>query len=193
MYISVPRRFSLTWLCLSKSNRFSSCPKLKHLYHNCNARQSSTDSRHIYSSASSFLSFTALVHSWRTREPSLYCGHFADRICLCGTDATCQNWRRHRTVTSTPGQAHPLAALKPCWTTYFPITASSFIHRRSHWPRGLRCGSEAARLLRLWVRIPPGVWMFVVSVVCREVEVGATSWSLVQRSPSECDASLCVI
>ena len=32
---------------------------------------------------------------------------------------------------------------------------------RSQWPRGLRRGSSAARLLRLWVRIPPGAWMFV--------------------------------
>ena len=27
---------------------------------------------------------------------------------------------------------------------------------RSQWPRGLRPRSAAARLLRLWVRIPPG-------------------------------------
>jgi hypothetical protein len=33
----------------------------------------------------------------------------------------------------------------------------------------------------------------VVSVVCCEVEVFATAWSLVQRSPTECGASLCVI
>jgi hypothetical protein len=47
----------------------------------------------------------------------------------------------------------------------------------------------AARLLRLWVRIPPGAWMSVVSVVCCQVEVSATDWSLVQRSPTDCDAS----
>jgi len=35
--------------------------------------------------------------------------------------------------------------------------------------------------------------MFVVSVVCCQVEVSAADWSLVQRSPPECDASLCVI
>ena len=29
----------------------------------------------------------------------------------------------------------------------------------------------------------------VVSVVCCQVEVSATSWSLVQRSPTDCDAS----
>ena len=33
----------------------------------------------------------------------------------------------------------------------------------------------------------------VVSVVCCQVEFSATSWSLVQRSPTDCAASLCVI
>jgi len=33
----------------------------------------------------------------------------------------------------------------------------------------------------------------VVSVVCCQVEVSATSWSLVQRSPTDCGASLNVI
>ena len=33
----------------------------------------------------------------------------------------------------------------------------------------------------------------VVSVVCCQVEVSATSWSLFQRSPTDCAASLCVI
>ena len=32
---------------------------------------------------------------------------------------------------------------------------------RSQWPRGLRRRSAAARLLRTWVRIPPGAWIFV--------------------------------
>jgi hypothetical protein len=33
--------------------------------------------------------------------------------------------------------------------------------RRSQWPRGLRCVSAAARLLKFWVRVPPGAWMFL--------------------------------
>ena len=37
---------------------------------------------------------------------------------------------------------------------------------RSQWPRGLRRGSTAARLLRLWVRIPPGAWIFVCCECC---------------------------
>ena len=36
-------------------------------------------------------------------------------------------------------------------------------------------------------------YLSVVSVVRCQVEVSATSWSLVQRSPTECGASLCVI
>ena len=37
---------------------------------------------------------------------------------------------------------------------------------RSQWPRRLRRRSVAARLLRLWVRIPPGAWMFVCCDCC---------------------------
>ena len=37
---------------------------------------------------------------------------------------------------------------------------------RSQWPRGLRRSPAAARLLRLWVRIPPGAWMFVCCECC---------------------------
>ena len=64
----------------------------------------------------------------------------------------------------------------------------------SQLPHGLRLRSAAANLLRLWVRIPPGAWMFVCCdcLYC-QVEVSATSWSLVQRSPTDCGASLCVI
>ena len=39
-------------------------------------------------------------------------------------------------------------------------------YSRSQWPRGLRRRSAAARLLRLWVRIPPGAWMFVCCECC---------------------------
>jgi hypothetical protein len=35
--------------------------------------------------------------------------------------------------------------------------------------------------------------MSVLNVVCCQVEVSATDWSLVQRSPTDCGASLCVI
>jgi hypothetical protein len=82
---------------------------------------------------------------------------------------------------------------KKKWRKLRNFKPSNFYFSRSHWPRGLRRRSEATRLLILWVRIPPGAWMSVVCVVCRQLEVLATSWSLVQRSPTDCDASLCVI
>ena len=37
---------------------------------------------------------------------------------------------------------------------------------RSRWPRGLRRRSAAARQLKLWVRIPPGAWVFVCCDCC---------------------------
>jgi hypothetical protein len=39
------------------------------------------------------------------------------------------------------------------------IYLSIFNDSRSQWPRGLKCGSTAARLLGLLVRIQPGAWM----------------------------------
>jgi hypothetical protein len=63
---------------------------------------------------------------------------------------------------------------------------------RTQWPHGIRRRSTATRLLRSWVRNPPGTWMFVCCVFC-QVEVDAKSWSLVQRSPTDSGASLCVI
>jgi len=40
------------------------------------------------------------------------------------------------------------------------------VFRRSQWPRDLRRRSAAARLLRLWVRIPGGAWMSVSFECC---------------------------
>ena len=55
---------------------------------------------------------------------------------------------------------------------------------RSGGARGLRRGSSASRLLGMRVRIPPGAWMSLVNVACCQVEVSATSRSLVQRCPT---------
>ena len=41
-----------------------------------------------------------------------------------------------------------------------------FAECRSQWPRGLKRRSAVARLLRSWVRIPPGAWMFVCCECC---------------------------
>ena len=44
-------------------------------------------------------------------------------------------------------------------------------------------------MLGLLVRLSPGAWISVCCGVCRQVEVSATSWSLVQRSPTDCGVS----
>ena len=41
-----------------------------------------------------------------------------------------------------------------------------FIYPFSQWPHGLRRGSMFARLLELWVRIPPGSWISVCCECC---------------------------
>jgi len=41
------------------------------------------------------------------------------------------------------------------------LTSVLAFNRQSQWPRGLKRRSAAAHLLRSWVRIPPGAWMFV--------------------------------
>ena len=50
-----------------------------------------------------------------------------------------------------------------------------------------RRGSANARLLGQWVRIPSKAWMSVCcECVCCQVEVSASDWSLVRRSPTQC-------
>jgi hypothetical protein len=51
----------------------------------------------------------------------------------------------------------------------YKISYFSFIllyRDQSEWPRGIRRRSTAARPLRLWVRIPPGAWMFICCECC---------------------------
>jgi hypothetical protein len=62
---------------------------------------------------------------------------------------------------------------------------------RSQWPRSLRRGSAASSLLVLRFRSPPGARMFVSCIVCCQVVVSATGWSLVQMTPTECGVSEC--
>jgi hypothetical protein len=51
-------------------------------------------------------------------------------------------------------------------------------------------GSVAARLLGLRILIPPGAWVPLSwSVVCCQLEVSASGWSLDKRSPINCDVS----
>jgi len=68
------------------------------------------------------------------------------------------------------------------------------INCRSQWPCGLRCRSEAASLMRLWVRIPPGGWMFVCCESCVLSGRGLCNGLITHPEEStDCGASLCVI
>ena len=62
---------------------------------------------------------------------------------------------------------------------------------RSQWPCGLRCRSEAARLLRLWVRIPPRAWMSVCCE-CRVLSGRGLCDGLITR-PEESYRLWCVV
>jgi hypothetical protein len=70
---------------------------------------------------------------------------------------------------------------------------SYFLQNQSQWPRGLGDNFATDRLLRLWVRISAGAWMFVSCVVCCQVEVSVSNRRLVHRSAAECGAIVCDI
>jgi hypothetical protein len=66
--------------------------------------------------------------------------------------------------------------------------AASFFHSFRTWLHVNKC----------WVTITEGLKSarfepVTAMLVCCQVEVSATSWALVQRSPTDCAASLCVI
>jgi len=50
-----------------------------------------------------------------------------------------------------------------CYVFIIPLLG---IIAKLWWPHGVRRKSAAARLLRLWVRIPPGAGMFVCCACC---------------------------
>ena len=62
-----------------------------------------------------------------------------------------------------------LTAVESCTVTEFLFLIFVGSKRdvdRFQWSRGPRRSSAAARLLRLWFRIPPGTWMFVCVECC---------------------------
>ena len=71
------------------------------------------------------------------------------------------------------------------------ILGSCYNLSRFKWPRGLRRGSAAARLLGLLVRIPPGAWMFVCCE-CRVLSGRGLCGELITR-PEESYRLCCVV
>ena len=68
-----------------------------------------------------------------------------------------------RSVNVAPQRLYHVVILLLLLTVFYVILA---FRCRSQWPRGLRRRSAAAHLLRAWVRIPPGAWMFVCCECC---------------------------
>ena len=62
---------------------------------------------------------------------------------------------------------------------------------RFQWPRRLRRRSAAASLLRSWVRIPPGAWIFVCCE-CRVLSGRGLCGGLITR-PEESYRLWCVV
>ena len=74
-------------------------------------------------------------------------------------------------------------------SNYFELRHRNNIEYRSQWPCSLRRRSAATRLLGLWVWSRRGAWMSL-SCECCALSGRRLCWSLVQRSPTECNASL---
>jgi len=97
--------------------------------------------------------------------------HPATRVYWCCENNTAEDcWNKGRCRESQPGRTRPqllgftsFAIHYLIITTLFEVTQQD---GRSQWPRGLRRRSTAARLLRSWVRMPPGAWTSVCCDCC---------------------------
>ena len=94
------------------------------------------------------------------------------------------------------GQGHVASSCRSGNETSSYIKCGEFIdflrnYSRSQWPRGLRRRSAAARLLRSWVRIPPGAWIFVCCE-CRVLSGRGLYDQLITR-PEESYRLSCVV
>jgi hypothetical protein len=95
--------------------------------------------------------------------------------------------------SSIPGEKINFHFLQNCpdrlWVPYSFI----FIAYWGSWPIPVAARSKAwvcgRSLARTWTR--GHGCLSLVSVVCCQVEVSASGWSLVQRSPAECGVSKC--
>jgi hypothetical protein len=74
--------------------------------------------------------------------------------------------RPYLCVLDTPRMFIQFNPLGSHFLLLFKVLCTFKIQRRSQWPRGLRRGSAAIRLLALRVRIPLGAWVSVSCECC---------------------------
>jgi len=134
------------------------------------------------------------VHRFRVSSTHNNAIHYEDKNILEVHKVSKQKFRiTDRTIQqthTTPQRWHPktvdvvftvdILTVRQLLTNYFgfllPVSSRRIpvilfnlpidVKCRSQWPRGLRSTSAAARLLRSWVRIPPGAWMFGCCECC---------------------------
>jgi hypothetical protein len=116
--------------------------------------------------------------------------------CICFFSKIANKYYLLKRRSVLPARAHTSV------TESFDITWLLSLLGRSQWPRGLKRGSTAARLLGLRVRIPPGgMDVSVLSVLCVVlVEASATGRSFVQgnftiegSNPARGHGCLCLV
>ena len=94
-----------------------------------------------------------------TEERRSDCGHLHSSV-LYTEERGSDCGDLHSSVLYTHMILNPCCSFPQVFDQNSFLTNFRLIHaclRRSKWSRGLRSRSTAARLLRLWVRIPPGV------------------------------------
>jgi hypothetical protein len=110
--------------------------------------------------------------SWRCGRDSW--PRNVSKVSYAVTLRACSVWCRYLAVASKGwygyGWSRCGRATSRCTSTSAPLT---------YWDRGFESHRGHG-------------YLSVVSVMCCQVEVSATRWSLVQRSPTDCAASLCV-
>ena len=88
------------------------------------------------------------------------CAEFGGRQFLRKVDNYVRNYKVSRLTRQQFSHSLP-------WEMKISLFLKDILEiRRSQWPRGLRRRFAAARLLRSWVRIPPGTWMFFCCECC---------------------------
>ena len=108
------------------------------------------ESRSIFISIICHLASTRLIHQNKLKTLT-----YKEEVCICLVDYFVVLFSGNILVVH--GSSIQLMLIAYCTL----IWTGRSRKRRSQWPRGLRRRSGAGRLLRSWVRIPPGAWIFV--------------------------------